>query len=202
MRENRSKYYSIVWHVFVALVVIVLGVWGSDKLTLNDLQPLLGTLQNTSAMVFAIAGIWVAYLYPEAISSIVKDKDTAELTEKLNEERDDIQRVRLIVGVIALSGFVMASLLVFSVIGPMIQKAVFFSSYKDVTRSIGLILLFSLTYLQLFAVYVVLASNINFLIRLVNLETKMRLDRKLNPLKKRLPSKGSNDDAINSKDPN
>ena len=44
-------------------------------------------------------------------------------------------------------------------------------------------MLFLLTYVQLFAVYVVLASNVNFLIRLANIETEKRLDRKLNPLK-------------------
>ncbi|QSX29040.1 hypothetical protein JYB88_12360 [Shewanella cyperi] len=194
MQDNKSKRYSIGWHVFVVLVIIAFGVWGSDKLTWTDQQPLLGTLQNTSSMVFAIAGIWMAYLYPEAISSIVKGRNTNDLTDKLNDDIDDIQRVRLIVGVIALSGFVMASLLAFSVIVPVVQKSPFFSAYPSIVRGIGLILLYSLTYIQLFAVYAVLASNVNFLIRLVNLETKIRLDRKLNPLKGKLRRQSSNDD--------
>ncbi|MGB2519271.1 hypothetical protein [Shewanella algae] len=195
MRDNKKKRYSIGWHVFVVAVVIALGVWGSDKLSLKDLQPLLGTLQNTSAMVFAISGAWIAYLYPEAISSIVKNNDSRAFSEKLNDDKDYIHRVRLIVGVIVLSGFVMASLLLFSVSTPVIQNSSLFEAYPRIVRGIGLTAIYSITYIQLFAVYTVLVSTVNFLIRLVNIETEIRLDNKLNPLKRGLLKKSSNDDA-------
>lgn len=170
---------SNLWHVLIVLLSIVLGYWGSDKLAWKDLQPLVGVLQNTSSMVFAIAGIWIAYLYPEAIASIVNGRNSSEL----DGVPEDVERIRLIVGVVALSGGVMGSLVLISVAVPLLKSSSLYSTFPEIVKGVGLCMLFLLTYVQLFAVYVVLASNVNFLIRLTNIETEKRLDRKLNPLK-------------------
>lgn len=130
-------------------------------------------------MVFAIGGIWIAYLYPEAIASIIKGDESTGY----DGSSDDVKRVRLIVGVIALSGLVMGCLIIFSMAVPLFQKSQFYLGNSSVFRGIGLALLFFLAYIQLFAVDVVLASNINFLIRLTNMEIEDRLEEKLNPLK-------------------
>jgi hypothetical protein len=179
VRSNLWGFNFILWNVFVIFVLAFFAYWGMDKLDLKDLEPLLGILQNTSSMVFAIAGIWIAYLYPEAIASIIKDgKSTV-----YNGSNDDVSRVRLIVGVIALSGLVMGCLIIFSMAVPLFQKSSFYLDEPNFFRGIGLMFIFSLAYIQLFAVYVILASNINFLIRLTNMQVEDRLDKKLNPLK-------------------
>jgi hypothetical protein len=187
VRSNLWGFNFILWNIFVILVLAFLAYWGMDKLGLKDLEPLLGILQNTSSMVFAIAGIWIAYLYPEAIASIIKDgKSTV-----YNGSNGDVSRVRLIVGVIALSGLVMGCLIIFSMAVPLFQKSSFYLDEPNFFRGIGLMFIFSLAYIQLFAVYVILASNINFLIRLTSMQVEERLDKKLNPLKS--VKKDSND---------
>ena len=187
VRSNLWGFNFILWNIFVILVLAFLAYWGMDKLGLKDLEPLLGILQNTSSMVFAIAGIWIAYLYPEAIASIIKDgKSTV-----YNGSNGDVSRVRLIVGVIALSGLVMGCLIIFSMAVPLFQKSSFYLDEPNFFRGIGLMFIISLAYIQLFAVYVILASNINFLIRLTSMQVEERLDKKLNPLKS--VKKDSND---------
>lgn len=174
--QNYNK--SVWWHFFVALVIFALSYWSSDKLSLKDIQSLLGVLQNTSSMVFAISGIWIAYLYPQAVAAIVKGENT--LPKEVSKD-SEISRIRLIVGVVAISATVMGLLIIFSLIVPIIQNAAFYSVAPHIFKGIGFGFIFTLTYAQLFAVYVVLASNVSFLIDLSNMKTKRKLEQKLNP---------------------
>ena len=96
-----------------ALVVIAVITYISYDFRLNvefkDVESLISTLQNTSAMIFTIMGIWIAYVYPNAVLRIIQPSKVAVVFSD-----EDLERVRLLVGVVILSAFILA-LLVFGI---------------------------------------------------------------------------------------
>ena len=62
--------FTILRHFIYISVGISAGYFSMDILTYKDFNPAVSVLQNISAAVFTLSGIWIAYLYPQAISSI------------------------------------------------------------------------------------------------------------------------------------
>lgn len=166
----------VIWHSFVLVIIVLLSVLYRSDLTTADVAPLISILQNTSAMVFTIMGIWIAYLYPNAILSILQPSKV----ESLFSEEDE-KRVTLIVGVVALSAIVMCCLIIGTTATPFIIKGSLYTIFPEAIGFISLFFLLVLSYAQLFAVYIVFASNLGFIMKLRSLRNKQRLDKKLNP---------------------
>lgn len=165
---------SLAWHLIVALSIAALSYSFSDDLSFKDVEPLISILQNTSAMIFTIMGIWIAYVYPNAVLSIVQP---SKVTALFSEE--DLERVKLLVGVVILSAFILA-LLVFGVsVKTLITKTGLFARNETLFAGAGVFFLLTITYAQLFCIYAVIASSVNFIIDLKNLKTKQRLSEKL-----------------------
>ncbi len=59
----------LISHSIYIFISVVIGYYLVDIISLGDLKPIIGTLQNISAAVFTLAGIWIAYSYPQAIAS-------------------------------------------------------------------------------------------------------------------------------------
>jgi hypothetical protein len=167
---------SVVWHLFVLVIIIFLSILYRSDLTTTDVAPLISILQNTSAMVFTIMGIWIAYLYPNAILSILQPSKI----ESLFSEEDE-QRVTLIVGVVALSAIVMCCLIIGTTATPFIIKGSLYTIYPEAISLISIFFLLVLSYAQLFAVYIVFAANLGFIMKLRSLRNKKILNDKLNP---------------------
>ncbi|EHJ4099557.1 TPA: hypothetical protein N8Q04_003433 [Escherichia fergusonii] len=119
-------------------------------------------------------GIWIAYVYPNAVLKIVQpSKVTAIFSE------DDLKRVKLLVGVVISSALILLLLLIGITLKTFLTKTIFFILHRQVFSGIGLWFLLSLVYAQLFCIYAVIASSVNFIIDLKNLNTKKRLSEKL-----------------------
>jgi hypothetical protein len=140
-------------------------------------------------------GIWIAYLYPEAIVKIInssKDKvsppsnDTVKafpLKKELSKEsyKNNESRIKIIVGVVALSASVMVCLIIITLAYPLVINSWIYQSIPSAIRGVGLFVIVTLTYAQIFAIYIVIASNINFLIDITKLKNEMQLHKKLYP---------------------
>ena len=93
----------------------------------NDFANYCTLLVSVSGMVFTIMGIWLAFLYPNALQRIVNPKtiETVDFTEQL----EDTRRLEAIVGSVLKSSFVMITLLVVYLV-----KLVFFISHLYLER--------------------------------------------------------------------
>ncbi|OIX91185.1 hypothetical protein BFS14_23840 [Serratia fonticola] len=170
---NSTK--TIFWHAIVVIAAITyLSYSFRLDVTFKDVESLISILQNTSVMIFTIMGIWIAYVYPNAVLRIVQpSKVAAVFSDK------DLERVRLLIGVVVISAFILA-LLVFGVAAKVfITKTNIFSQHKPLFTGISLWCLLAMTYAQLFCIYAVIASSVSFLIDLKNLKSKKRLSEKL-----------------------
>jgi hypothetical protein len=130
-------------------------------------------LFNMSGMVFTIMGIWIAFLYPNALSRLASPQKikTADFTETL----EDTRRLESIVASVLKSGVVAVSVTVigFSVV---ILKGLPIVHWYQQLKSAGLGALVLLILIQLDAVWSVLVANVAF----INDLHRKREDRQAN----------------------
>lgn len=135
---NKSK--VIVWHILVVLVVTYLSYSFRLDIDFKDVEPIISILQNTSAMIFTIMGIWIAYVYPNAVLKIVQPSKVTVIFSD-----DDLKRVKLLVGVVISSALILLLLLVGVVVKTFVIKTYLFMQYQSAFTVIGLwFLLFNL----------------------------------------------------------
>ena len=127
-----------------------------------------------SAMIFTIMGIWIAYVYPNAVLRVVQP---SKIVVVLAEE--DIKRVRMLVGVVILSASILALLVIGVASKSFIVKTNSFVENTTFYTCFGLWGLLILTYTQLFCIYAVITLSVNFIFDLKNLEAKKKLSEKL-----------------------
>ena len=163
-----------------SFVIAILGinVIFSSTLSSKEAHDFIGLLSTCSGMAFTISGIWVAYIYPEAVTSIVTRKKASSI-----EDNEEYKRVSAIVGVIVLSGFVLSSLLIMSFSMMIIDLSLLSPLAISVLKHVACFILTSLTFAQLGALYIVLASCVNFVIDLQRQAARKNLDGKIGLLK-------------------
>ncbi|ELM6923875.1 hypothetical protein RYH56_001930 [Citrobacter freundii] len=168
--RERLKYL----HIFPLAVIVWASFAYRSDITSQDLEPLISILQNVSVMVFTIMGIWIAYLYPNAILRITQPSKVDAIFSN-----EDSERVKVIVGVVVLSAIVLSLLLIGVVLKPFIIKSWLFINAPTFFVAVGIFSLLILSYLQLIALYIVIASNVNFIVELKNKRNKRDLNDRL-----------------------
>jgi len=176
MKKSTNK-NTVVWHVVVVALVTYISYSFRSDIVFSDVESLISILQNTSAMIFTIMGIWIAYVYPNAVLRVVQPSKASKVVTIFAEE--DVKRVKLLVGVVVISACILALLVCGITIKVFLLKTEMYSQYTNVFTAIGLWWLLALTYAQLFCIYAVIASSVNFIIDLKNLQVKRKLSEKL-----------------------
>ncbi|HEI6819485.1 hypothetical protein ACVSUJ_22880 [Yersinia enterocolitica] len=170
-KNSKSNYYL---HVIPLVFIAWVSYLYRAELSIQDVEPIISILQNTAAMIFTIMGIWIAYLYPNAILRITQPSKI----EAIYSEDDD-SRIQIIVGVVVLSAIVLSLLMIGVIAKPFIAKSVLYKYSPEYFNFLGLFSLLILSYTQLIGVYIVIASNVNFIIDLKNKKAKALLNKRL-----------------------
>lgn len=163
-------------HFLIFSILIIVAILFGNKYTYADIKDILSTLQNISAMIFTIAGIWLAYIYPAAVSSIVKPSTVTNINYQ-DETKKDIERITMIVKTIIISAIVIFAIVFINVTKPIFSNINFIISHKDIFGSIGFFITALLVYLQIIALFTVIASNILFLNDIHNIKNKRELSK-------------------------
>lgn len=118
-------------------------------------------LLSVSGMVFTIMGIWIAFLYPNALSRLINPQkiETADFSEALS----DTKRLESIVGSVLMSAFVMLSILFILLFKLMFNEQELLKLHICFVKNVVLSTVVWLTLLQAKAVANVVYSNIMFL---------------------------------------
>lgn len=126
-----------------------------------ELKSYLDSLVNSSAMVFTIMGIWIAFLYPNALSRLVDPKkvETADFSDSLTETK----RLEAIVGSVLKSGIVVLVALSIFMGKILFASSGFYTANHTCVKLSVLALVVTMTYAQAEAVISVLLSNVMFL---------------------------------------
>jgi len=143
-------------HSCYIILGLIVGWLISDNITLVDLDPIMTTLKNLSAAVFTLAGIWIAYSYPQAISAY-----TSPSSVKLIPT-DETKRIENLVLIVLTSAFVISSLLVFNFLYLLFSETLLYKTYRGSFKLVGVASISYIAFLQLKAVFTVMVTNIAF----------------------------------------
>lgn len=189
--------YKLLHLIFVLAIIAIAANWG-DRYRYSDIKDVLSTLQNISAMIFTIAGIWLAYIYPKAISGIIKpssfNKDVQDdayyanpgeivkpeiswTKEEKKEIEKDVDRITMIVETILTSAFVIFAIVLINVFKPAFSGTEFVKSNLVYISRISCFVIFSLVYLQIISLITIVYSNIAFLNDMHDRKNNEELDK-------------------------
>lgn len=149
--------------VYVILSLAFFFSWSNFSLDYKyeDYKDYLTLISGVSGMVFTIMGIWIAFLYPNAMSRIVNpDKLVAA---DFSESRSDAKRLESIVGAVMSSALVMLSALLITLAKTVLLMTPVYAEYRMQFKSGALALLIFITLLQLESVVHVVISNVMFI---------------------------------------
>ena len=154
--------------IYRALAYLLVSVgcyfaWMGSPLdyTYDDYNAYLTLLSGVSGMVFTIMGIWIAFLYPNAMSRIVSPTKLA--AADFSESRSDAKRLESIVGAVMTSALVMLLALLISLLKIILYISSFYVEYRWQLKGGALAVLIFMTILQLESVMHVVVSNVMFI---------------------------------------
>tara|TARA_R110000851_G_scaffold333470_1_gene513483 strand:- start:282 stop:800 length:519 start_codon:yes stop_codon:yes gene_type:complete len=161
----------------VAFLIIGIAVAAtfSDVVAVAKFSPVLATLQNISAAVFTLAGIWVAYLYPEAITALANPKKI-----KLLEGIEATQRIKMLVLTIFTSAFVLIWILMLNTLKPIFESFIFVKEYSYWFKLFYFGFILYLVFNQIWSVLRIMGANIDFIHNLSYRKTEQEIQDKLN----------------------
>lgn len=125
----------------------------------SDVKDYISMLQNTSAMIFAIVGLWVSSTYPttkEALTNKnanVKHVDFGEQTKRLET----------LIGVLITSALIMVCLLIFQGAKMIVPNFELYKNYYSEIKSAGIAVLFGLGLCQIIATTYIIVVNVTFI---------------------------------------
>jgi hypothetical protein len=146
----------IKWDIGALVLLFLLVNILVDNVKYNDVKDVVGTLQNISASIFTIVGLWVGFLYPNAIQSIVSDNVDYIKNSK------DVPRIEKLIYVIVISALVMLGTLIFYIAKSILGNTLLYAEYKDIFKVIAFTFAYFLCWLQGRCIMSVIISNLRF----------------------------------------
>jgi hypothetical protein len=146
----------IVPHSFYIFVSLALGFFLVDNVLLGDLKPIMGTLQNIAAAVFTLAGIWIAYSYPQAIAAYTSPSSVKIIPT------GETKRIENLVLIVLTSAFVISSLLLINMFYLLVYKVISDLDSLYIFKALGISSIFYLVFLQLKSIFIIMITNVSF----------------------------------------
>ena len=143
----------------------------------HDFAQYTSILISVSSMVFTIMGIWIAFLYPNALSRIVDP--TRKASEDFSESLHETKRLESIVLSILKSAVVVLGIMLIYLSKVLLSNTVFYVNYLQLVKTAALAWLILLSWLQVEAVCQVGYANIMFLNDLHNKREEAEVDRRI-----------------------
>ena len=153
------------YRLFIYIAVCVGIYFATEKWLYGflyaDYKDYLNLLSAVSGMVFTIMGIWIAFLYPNAMSRIVSPQRL--VARDFSESRSDAKRLESIVGAVLASAVVMLAVMLMALAKIFLQSAPFYLSFRVEIKSVALSAAVFFTFVQLESVMNVVISNVMFI---------------------------------------
>lgn len=160
--------------ILMAVVLLVSGFCISESVKYSYVVDLLGVLQNTSAMIFAIAGIWLAYLYPNAIAGLMKSEKVDFLASK-----NEAKRIEGMILIIIMSAAVLIFIIAFYAFNAVLRGTDLYANNRLFIKGISCTYILTVLLIQLSCVIVLIRRNITFINRLYAVINEKELEEKL-----------------------
>lgn len=158
---------NMLFHLLYLSVGFLIAYYSYSTLSISLFEPILVTLQNVSAAVFTLAGIWIAYSYKEAIGAFTDSKNIS-----LVKGTENYESIKMLVLTIFASAFVLVWILIINLSTPIIISNPIFHPYIIELKVSFITLVFYLTIIQLKAILNIMINNFNFVFALASKKTE------------------------------
>lgn len=147
----------------------------SLKINTTYLKDYVDTLLNVSGMVFTIMGIWIAFLYPNALMKLVSPNQISNVD--FTETLKDTRRLEAIVSSVLKSALVVTIIMLLNLSKLAISESAFYQSNMATIKIVAFSCVCTLTLLQIEAIANVIYSNIAFINELHSRRQDREADR-------------------------
>ncbi|EAW26075.1 hypothetical protein ATW7_01155 [Alteromonadales bacterium TW-7] len=149
--------YLILSSICIYFIIFYSVVKLNISYSYDSMKELVNYLTASSGVVFTILGLWIAYVYPNAIVKIVRPS----IEDILKSE--DIARIRRMLIVLCFCILIIGVALLFHLSYLFLVKTPFYASNALLIKNFALSVIGCASLLQLIVFYFVIATNINFL---------------------------------------
>lgn len=166
---------KFLWLYIALFITLTIAIYYFEiDYSFGDYDAYATVLIGVSGMVFTIMGIWIAFIYPNALQRIVNPKklEVADFSEGL----EDTHRLEAIVGSVLKSAMVIIFLMMLLLLKLVFTKSGFYALNIVVIKALLLSVIIVLSYVQIEAVYQVIKANISFIEDLHNKREQREID--------------------------
>lgn len=153
--------FRLIVYLLISVATYFASVVWSHEYKYEDYKDYLTLISGVSGMVFTIMGIWIAFLYPNAMSRVVSPGKL--IAKDFSESKSDAKRLESIVGAVVASALVMMMALLVTLAKIIFLMTPVYVEYKLEFKSAALSVLVFITLAQLESVVYVVLSNVMFI---------------------------------------
>lgn len=152
---------STILKYLIITAIIMFAVFLSDlNYKYGDFKDFTSMLMGVSAMVFTIMGIWIAFLYPDALKRFVEN-DSNKLV--LLQAKKDTTRLQAIVLSVLKSALVVTVIMMLFLLKLILSATSLYIENLLLIKQMVLVVTILMCYIQLESIFSVVISNIYFL---------------------------------------
>ena len=131
------------------------------KYSFESFKDFLSALLTASSMVFTLMGIWIAFLYPNALQRLINPEkiEIADFSESLNETK----RLESLVASVLRSAFVVLAIMVIFLTKAVFHETAIYANYVSTIKATALATATTLSAIQVESIAYVIFSNILFI---------------------------------------
>lgn len=155
------------WTAYVGAPLVSLGIifclvkTSGINVSYADIKDYGGALLNVSGSVFTIMGIWVAYLYPDALVRITSRNVSSG---DFSEARENSSRLKTMVGSIIISALVAVAVVYVFLGKTLFSSTIFYHDNRAEIKSFAISIIILATAFQTISIFYVIRSNFLFLV--------------------------------------
>lgn len=166
--------------LFIALAVglIIFSVIFGGKVTFNEQMPIYDGLRNTSAIIFAVMGAWIALLYPGKLSQAFGKKP-------YKEKADDIEQINRLFRPMIYSTIILMVVIGVSFAVPLAKQIDYLYQYKEIFRAVSFGTIAFLTLLQFWSIILTLVPGDTIKDDLDDIRSREEMLERMKPRRKK-----------------
>lgn len=153
--------YRVILYLTISAACYFTSVKWSHDFKYEDYKDYLTLISGVSGMVFTIMGIWIAFLYPNAMNRILNSEKL--VAKDFSASKSDAKRLESIVGAVMTSALVMISALLISLAKIILLMTPIYLEHRLQFKAAALSALIFITLSQLESVIYVVVSNVMFI---------------------------------------
>ena len=153
---------------FLLNFLFCVGSYGN--ITLSHYKPVVGIIQNSSMMVFAIATFWVGFIYPKVVQELIDHKE-----KKCESVKNDYERIQALLSIIMFNGFVIIFLTSGLLLHSSLKGYALYITYYDFISVVAVFFFNTIALLHLSLFFLALAVNFTFIKNIHNVKVRNRI---------------------------